>query len=332
MTKLAGKWVADSAIDTGQLAADAVEAAKIATAAVDTDEIAADAVGQSEIDQSLDLALTGTIDVSGGTLKAGTPSGATEVSNKQYVDTVAVGLKWKDSVRARGAVNVDISSAPKSIDGVVMVNGDRVLLDQQSTGTEDGIYIYDAKGNPMTRSADAQTGEAFAGVAVMVEEGNNYGDRPYVCINDAGSDVVGTNPLTFSLFIAEPAAHQLGGPKHEADTWANFKSKITDANALRDDYANIQYMHKVTAGEVTAGYLTLPSNPSPNNFAGVMVDVVAGTRQVNKQAVGATGVTPDFDILSTNQLHINNNGAATGLSGDIVADDVLIINYTRSEV
>ena len=84
-------------------------------------------------------------------------------------------------------------------------------------------------------------------------------------------------------------------------------------------------MHKVTAGEVTAGFFTLAA--SPVNAQSVRLAVHRGLNQANKQIIGATGATPDFDVLSTNQLHINNNGAATGLSEDIVEDDVLILAY-----
>ena len=86
-----------------------------------------------------------------------------------------------------------------------------------------------------------------------------------------------------------------------------------------------QEMHKVVAGEVAAGYFTLLHNQV--NAQSVSVSVVAGIRQINKQVVGTTGAIPDFDVLSTNQIHINNSGGASGLSGDIIADDILIIDY-----
>lgn len=85
-------------------------------------------------------------------------------------------------------------------------------------------------------------------------------------------------------------------------------------------------MHKITSGEVTAGYLTLAE--SPVNAQCVRVTVVEGPMQVSKQAVGSTGITPDFDVLNTNELHINNTGSASGLSEVLVADDVLIIEYS----
>lgn len=111
------------------------------------------------------------------------------------------------------------------------------------------------------------------------------------------------------------------------DTSASALRKMTRTNLLSGVAGeNInQYMHLITAGEVTAGYLTLPATPV--NAQSVRVSVVGGPPQVNKQVVGATGVTADFDVLNSNQVHINNNGAATGLSGDLSTGDVLIIEY-----
>ena len=67
---------------------------------------------------------------------------------------------------------------------------------------------------------------------------------------------------------------------------------------------------------------------TPKAASGVTVDIVGGIRQVNKQVVGATGATPDFDVLDGDDLHINNNGTATGLSEVIAENDVLIVVYS----
>ncbi len=84
-------------------------------------------------------------------------------------------------------------------------------------------------------------------------------------------------------------------------------------------------MHLVTAGEITAGYFTL--GESPSNAQSVRVTVVGGPMQVNKQVIGSTGASPDFDVLNTNELHVGNNGAASGLTAQIEADDILIVEY-----
>ena len=86
-----------------------------------------------------------------------------------------------------------------------------------------------------------------------------------------------------------------------------------------------QEMHVITAGENTAGFFSL--SESPINAQSVQVSVVDGVPQCNKQTIGTSGATGDFDVLSTTELHFNNSGAATALSEDISTGDILIINY-----
>ncbi|GAF68529.1 unnamed protein product, partial [marine sediment metagenome] len=76
---------------------------------------------------------------------------------------------------------------------------------------------------------------------------------------------------------------------------------------------------------VTNGYLTLAQTPTV--VSNVTCAVHGGVEQFNKQWLSASEATPDFDILSTNQFHFNNNGAAEGLSEDMVEGDVLILRY-----
>jgi hypothetical protein len=106
----------------------------------------------------------------------------------------------------------------------------------------------------------------------------------------------------------------------EKMTRANFLSGVGGGNTRTME------AHKITAGEVTNGYFTLANSPA--TAGEVSCTPVGGPEQMNKQIVGATGVTPDFDILSTNQLHFNNNGAATGLSAELAQDDVVIVEYS----
>ena len=83
-------------------------------------------------------------------------------------------------------------------------------------------------------------------------------------------------------------------------------------------------MHKVIADDVTAGFFSLAETPSAPGK--VRVTVAGGPELVNKQVVGSTGVTPDFDVLNDDELHINNT-VASGLSEIIAATDVLIVTY-----
>lgn len=87
-------------------------------------------------------------------------------------------------------------------------------------------------------------------------------------------------------------------------------------------------IHVVTAGEITQGYLTLQGNPL--DAGGLRVEEVNGIAYINKDTYNATSYNPDFELLNDNELHINNNGAGTGLDNtSIVEGDVLLISYMR---
>jgi hypothetical protein len=86
-----------------------------------------------------------------------------------------------------------------TIDGVVLVTGDRILIKNQTSGVDNGIYIVTA-GAP-TRSSDLPTGSNAAGVSVFVEEGTVNADTGFLITNNSGSDLVGTNALVFNTTV-----------------------------------------------------------------------------------------------------------------------------------
>jgi len=129
------------------------------------------------------------------------PVSDTDVANKRYVDSVAQGLNVKGSVRvASDGGNVAIATAPAAIDGITLSNGERVLLKDQSAPIENGIYVFNGVGVAMTRSTDFAAGDNARSVFLFVEEGTVNEDTGWVCTSDAGADVVGTDPLTFTQF------------------------------------------------------------------------------------------------------------------------------------
>ncbi len=132
----------------------------------------------------------------------GTPTDATDAATKSYVDSAAQGIDWKASVRAATTTNVTLASDLENgdtLDGVTLATGNRILVKNQSTGSENGIYVVEASGAP-TRSTDADTGaELTASFAVFVEEGTANADSGYVLTTD-GAITVGTTALTFTQF------------------------------------------------------------------------------------------------------------------------------------
>ena len=119
------------------------------------------------------LVLSGDFDFTSGTVSVASPSSANHAASKSYVDSAIQGVTWKEAVRVRSTANVSVSSAPAAIDGVTMASNDRVLLVAQSSGGEDGIYVYNGSGSAMTRAADADPYTELDGAAVFVKEGTS---------------------------------------------------------------------------------------------------------------------------------------------------------------
>ena len=132
----------------------------------------------------------------------GTPTNSTDAATKAYVDSAAQGIDWKASVRAATTANITLASDLENgdtLDGVTLATGDRVLVKNQSTGSENGIYVVAASGAP-TRSTDCDTAaELTSNFAVFVEEGTTNADQGYVLTND-GAITVGTTALAFTQF------------------------------------------------------------------------------------------------------------------------------------
>lgn len=130
------------------------------------------------------------------------PSAATDAASKQYVDNVARGLTWKASVRAASTANVNIASAPSTLDGVTLANGDRVLLKNQTAPAENGIRVFTAAAAALARAVDADSSaEVPPGMAVTVTEGTVHADQVWILTTNAAI-TLDTTSLAFS---------QLGG-------------------------------------------------------------------------------------------------------------------------
>ena len=130
------------------------------------------------------------------------PTADADAANKGYVDGVAQGLDVKDSVVATTTANGTLSTAfanGQSIDGVTLQTGDRILIKNQSTASQNGIYNVNASGAP-SRATDMATGANAAGAFVFVEQGTVNAENGFTCTSDTGSAVVGTNNLTFAQF------------------------------------------------------------------------------------------------------------------------------------
>ncbi len=139
---------------------------------------------------------------SSGRFQATSPSADADVATKSYVDAQRSGLDVKQSVRVATTGPQTLASdfeAGDEIDGVTLVAGDRILIKNQSTGSENGIYTVNASGAP-TRATDADSNtEVTAGMFTFVEEGTSNADSGWVLTTN-GSITLGSTSLAFAQF------------------------------------------------------------------------------------------------------------------------------------
>ena len=187
----------------------AVTAAVDVTGDLDVDNVNVNGNTISTTDSNGDLTLS-----PNGTGVVKVPSGYDDRSNtdaltlvtKGYVDAVKQSLDIKDSVRLASTANVSLTAgssgleAGDAIDGVTLVAGDRVLLKNQSTGSQNGIYVAVASGGTPARSDDANaSADVTSGMFVWVEEGTANGDQGYVLTTNDTINL-NTTSLTFTQF------------------------------------------------------------------------------------------------------------------------------------
>jgi len=137
-------------------------------------------------------------------LDVGLEDGSTPGSIREALAAAGVlgGIDAKPAVRVATTEAITLASeleAGDTIDGVVLLEGDRVLAkDQDGGGAENGIYVVAAAGPP-ARAADLPVDAAAASAWVWINEGSQA-DQLWRCTNDRGSDVVGTDGLAFEKF------------------------------------------------------------------------------------------------------------------------------------
>jgi hypothetical protein len=245
----------------------------------------------------------GDITLSGGGELLGLPStpSSTGAASKEYVDAVVQGLDLHESVVVRANANVSIATPGSSIDSVSMTSGDRFLADTQTDPTEDGLYVWNGAAVAATRATDWPVGYSAAGAFVFVEEGTDA-DSGFVCTNDGGADVTGTDDLAFSQFSGA--------------------GQITAGTGLTKTGNTI---NAIGGNGITANANDLAVNPDSTTGGNIQpVNVAANGVGVDINAIAGTGLEADGSA----NLRIAAAAAGDGLSGG--AGSALAINLEAS--
>lgn len=128
------------------------------------------------------------------------PSSDTDGANKRYVDNTAQGLDAKASVRVASTGNLNLAAPGAAIDGITLNAGsDRVLVKDQSTQSQNGIYLFNGPAAAMTRTTDANSWTEHVSAFVFVEDGTTNTDTGWVCTVNQGG-ILDTTSITWTQF------------------------------------------------------------------------------------------------------------------------------------
>ena len=231
MAKTQTKFIADAAVTNAKLNADvvgnglsggagtalAVVAKELAGITVDGDGVSAavdaatvningsgqiyvpeNGIGATQINEAANLVWTGTHNFTGATITVPTISGGSSANaptTKSYVDGLVEGLSWKNPVVAATTGDITLSGE-QTIDTVAVVAGNRVLVKDQSTATQNGIY--EVSETSWVRAPDADVGSELVGAAIMVVDGDANANSQFV--QTAPSVTIGSTDITFVQF------------------------------------------------------------------------------------------------------------------------------------
>jgi len=196
-----------------------------------------------------------TLDVSWGGYKItnlADPVSLQDAATKNYVDSVAQGLDVKASVKVATTANITLSGT-QTIDGITVSAGDRVLVKNQSTASQNGIYV--ASASAWSRSSDMDVWAELVSAFTFVEQGTTQADTGWVCTVDAGG-TLGTTAIAFSQFSGAGAYSAGNGLSLTGNTFsvqANGTSLDVSASGVRINPSYVGQTSITTLGTVTVG-------------------------------------------------------------------------------
>jgi len=254
------------------------------------------------------------------------PSADSSAATKSYVDSISNGAHWLEACHVRAGANVVLSSPGASLDGVTMTQGDRVLCDEQTTPTEDGIYIWDSAVTAMTRSADFADGDAVASHATFIEQGT-FSDAGYVVSNDTGSDIVGTDDIVFVRFTGLSdilAGEGLSKSANTLNVNVDNSSIEVSTDALQVKDAGI------TNAKLANPSLTVTAG---NGLSTTSASIALGASASLSVNVDDVGIEIVGDSLQLKDDGVNRDKIAWGTTGDQVnAEDLPLTSHSWNQI
>jgi len=241
------------------------------------------------------------------------PTSGNDVVNKTYLDYFAAGLSWKQPVLCATTVNITLSGL-QTLDGVTVVAGDRVLVKNQSTASQNGIYL--ASATAWSRAPDADTWNELISAICFVETGSTLTGSAWYCTVQPGG-TIGTTAINWSNFSV--AATYTAGT---GLTLSSYQFSITNTGVTAAAYGSAS--KTLTATVNAQGQLTVLA-ASDIAIANTQVSGLGTMSTQNANSITVTGGTINGTTIggstaaavtgTTITANTQFTGAGTGLTG-----------------
>jgi hypothetical protein len=215
-----------------------------------------------------------------------TPTDSTDAATKAYVDAVTEGLHIHSAVVAATTTNVALATDLENgdtLDGVTLATGNRILVKNQTTTSENGIYVVQASGQP-TRATDFDTAaEVDSGDFVFVYSGTVNGSTGWVQTNQPAT--IGTDPIVFTQFS--------GAGTYTAGTGLTLTGTVFSINT--GTTVDLSTAQTLTNKTLTSPVITgLSLNDGSLVFEGATANDFETTIQVTDPTADRTITLPDL--------------------------------------
>lgn len=224
---------------------------------------------------------TTTIDVPGDLLVVSPPASNTSAVNRGFVNAKTN----KDSVRVATTVAGTLASDFENgdtVDGIILATGDRILIKNQASPAENGIYEVQASGAPV-RSDDAVSGMQASGASTIVQEGTTNGDTFWFC--DTSPTANFGSSITFTQITGG------GGTPSAPNSSIQFNDSSSFGGSANFLWANSTQTFSVTGQEKIL-------TPSVGTFTGTPSSA-GSILEVQGQTFTHTGTDPTVTALGT---------------------------------